>query len=126
MSIRIGKLPPLLQNVDLQVYSVKLAKYAHWLISSNTNGINGYLAYYLNNELCQLYIPVIAVFTKEQRKGIGSKLISEAAIVAQSRNFKTIALEVNKTNEQAFKFYIKNQFWITEDRGQKLLMVREI
>lgn len=40
--------------------------------------------------------------------------------------YSTIALEVVKINTKAFDFYIKQGFKIKEDRGKRLLMIKQI
>ena len=37
-----------------------------------------------------------------------------------------IGLEVNKTNDKAYHFYVKHGFTEQEDRGRKFLMIKRL
>ena len=45
---------------------------------------------------------------------------------AMDGSYDTIALEVNKHNGKAHRFYLKQGFIEQEDRGEKFLMVKSI
>lgn len=66
--------PPLLTEVDLFSYSQKLADNASFVVHSVDNKIVAYLAYYKNDKINQLYIPLICVSIRMQHKGINYSL----------------------------------------------------
>ena len=92
------------------------------------DGLLGFTAYYLNSEKHQIYITLICVDSGHQAHGIGGKMLEhiEARVQADGKQYNTIALEVNKQNGKAHRFYQKQGFKEQEDRGEKLLMVKNI
>ena len=46
--------------------------------------------------------------------------------MAMDGSYDTVALEVNKHNGKAHRFYLKQGFIEQEDRGEKFLMVKSI
>ena len=88
----------------------------------------GFTAYYLNSEKHQIYITLICVDSNYQAHGIGGKMLAYIVANEKGRNvlYNTIALEVNKLNGKAHRFYLRQGFIEQEDRGEKLLMVKTI
>lgn len=115
--------PPLSSEVDLKSYSLKLSLHAKFILYKNDNDSVGYTAFYLNDAVSQIYIPLICVFTEHQHEGIGSRMIELLEDEYKGR-YETIVLEVVKENTKAYNFYIKQGFKILEDRGKKFLMVK--
>lgn len=117
--------PSLSTEVDLDKYSVKLGNFASFLLYKDGGSVQGYLAYYRNDTIRQLYIPLLCVKSAYQNKGIGSQLMS-SLILKYGGNYRSVALEVVKTNTRAYQFYLKCGFLIVEDRGDKYLMEKVI
>lgn len=88
----------------------------------------GFTAYYLNSANHQIYVTLICVDSIHQAHGIGGKMLEYlvARIQTEDKLYNTIALEVNKQNGKALRFYQKQGFKEQEDRGEKLLMVKNI
>ncbi len=86
----------------------------------------GFTAYYLNDSAHQVYITLICVDSAYQSHGIGSKMISWLSSLAKKEGYTSIALEVNKANGKARRFYVKHGFVEIEDRGEKLLMKKTL
>lgn len=88
----------------------------------------GFTAYYLNTVKHQIYITLICVDSSYQAHGIGSKMLGHIAVKAQTvdYSYSTIALEVNKQNGKAHRFYQRQGFVEQENRGEKMLMVKAI
>lgn len=117
--------PPLSDSVDLGAYSEKLYNHASFVAAEDNGVIIGLTAYYRNNEANQLYIPLICVDSSSQSRGIGSMMLSRLAELS-AEGFSSIALEVRKTNIQAYQFYKKHGFIEKEDRCEKCLMVKTV
>lgn len=117
--------PPLSSEVSLDEYADKLAAHANFIVCTEGFNIIGYVAFYKNDKLKQLYIPLICVFDNYQHKGIGTKMLNRL-VDDYCSEYSTIALEVVKKNTKAFDFYIKQEFKIKEDRGKRLLMIKQI
>ncbi len=116
--------PPLSQSVDIKLYSIKLSKYAQFLLFKDGETLAGFTAYYRNSDAKQIYITSICVTEAYERKGIGSEMLD--FLQQNHKNFESIALEVNKQNTTAKAFYDKHGFLQQEDRGKKLLMVKSL
>lgn len=86
----------------------------------------GFAAYYLNHSDQQIYITLICVDRLFQSHGIGGKIIDYLSSLASKEEYDSIALEVNKANGKAHRFYVKHGFIEQEDRGEKLLMKKTL
>ena len=60
-----------------------------------------------------------------QRKGVGSKIIHEAAMQLKLSGYKKIRLGVDKGNPQSYAFWTKNHFQAIGD-DRYILMEREL
>ncbi len=118
--------PPLIQQSEINNYIEKLSKFAYFAEYIEEDNILGVVAYYLNDELKQLYVTMIAVVPHYHGRGIGHLLIQEVIQIAISRSFCSIGLEVNKLNLKALSFYFKHGFVIIEDRPEKFLLYKSI
>lgn len=118
-------LPALSNYVDIDNYSMKLAKHAHFILCKNGEEVVGYIAFYENKETKVDYIPSICVRDTYRMKGVASLmmdfLISQAPTVIEF-----VALEVRLNNEAAARFYKKQGFVTKEERGEKILMIKQI
>lgn len=85
----------------------------------------GFMAYYRNDDFRQFYVTNVCVDSAYQHKGIGSKLFESLESLVPL-GYTTIGLEVVKTNTKAYNFYRKHQFVVQEDRGTKLLMLKQL
>lgn len=120
--------PPLSESVDIEAYAKKLSDKAEFIVCMDGDELLGFTAYYLNTVKHQIYITLICVDSSYQAHGIGSKMLDHIAVKAQTvdDSYSTIALEVNRRNGKAYRFYQKQGFLELENRGEKLLMVKNI
>ena len=120
--------PPLSESLDIQTYARKLSLKALFVACMSGNDLLGFTAYYLNSAAHQVYVTLICVEAKHQARGIGGKMLEHIAASAKTidKNYDTIALEVNKRNNKAYSFYLRQGFKEKEDRGYKFLMVKTI
>ncbi len=117
--------PPILLGAELQAYSRKLYARAHFLACREGNKTIAFAAFYKNEVARQLYVSLICVDEKNQRQGLGRRMLEMLASL-KSEGFVSIGLEVVKTNTKAYRFYKKQGFKEQEDRGEKFLMVKEL
>ena len=110
-------------NIDTETYCEKLYTKASLLLVEEENELIGFTAFYLNNNIKQLYIPIIGVDNKCRNLGVGSKMIKYLEAY-KAEEYRSIGLEVKKSNENAYKFYRKNGFVEAEDRNEKILMIK--
>lgn len=70
----------------------------------------GFLAFYLNRELKETYVTLIAVKNGYQQLRVGSKLLKKCEVESKNNNIIKIKLEVYKNNKKAISFYKNNNF----------------
>lgn len=117
--------PHLSTIVDIEEYAEKLCSFAEFMIIGTPGDILGCLAYYKNVPNRFLYITHFWVNTLCQKKGYGKFLINKL-IREEGYGFKEVCLEIYKIDEDAKRFYNNLSFKIKEDRGDRVLMTREI
>ena len=118
--------PPLSSKVDIKVYAEKLSRYAHFLIAEEESQTIGYLAYYKNQNVKELYITSFCVSDEYRRKGMGKKLLNYLYDIGVAEGYLNISLEVRRNNETAIEFYKKMQFEISQTRDETFLMNKRI
>ena len=113
--------PPLHLGLDFEQYSTKLSENAHFILAEQDNQPIGFIAYYLNEEGKFIYVPFTAVHPTGRHKHIGHTMFSYLkGLLGDSYQF--IRLEVLKNNVNARRFYEREGFCISEDRGEKFLL----
>lgn len=118
--------PPLSSRIDIKAYAEKLSRYANFLIAEEQNRVIGYLAFYKNQNAMELYITSLCVSNTHRGKGIGKKLLDHLCNIGLSEGYSNISLEVRKNNKNAFGFYKKMQFEISQTRDETFLMSKTI
>lgn len=110
--------------LDIEAYARKLSEKANFVVCVSEGVLLGFVAYYLNAMAHQIYISLICVDDSFQAQGIGGKMLNHITTYAETTGsrYESIALEVNKRNGKAHRFYLKQGFKEQEDRGEKLLM----
>lgn len=115
--------PPLSQNIPytIEEYASKLANNASFIVCSEKGSVVGFVAYYINLDGRFAYIPQIWVSDDHQRQGIGSSMIEEL-IRNSPIEIQYIRLEVRRSNNKAFAFYLKSNYHVIEEYNGKCLM----
>jgi len=109
------------ESVDLNKYSKKLATYATFEIARINDDIHGIIAFYINKENKEIYIPYVCVNTFKRHLGIAKSLLESICEYAQLEKM-SIALEVRKTNINAIKLYNTFGFQIEKENEVKYYM----
>lgn len=119
--------PSLSQNIPytLEEYAKKLSENASFVVVEDNEEAIGFVAYYTNIEGGFVYIPQIWVSDFYQRKGVGSSMV-DMLISNVPSIIRSIRLEVRKNNEKALSFYVKNQYVVIDEKGDKYLMEKLI
>ena len=117
--------PALHEELDLSVYSQKLATNAYFILAKDGANNTGFIAYYLNNEGQFCYIPLLAVNNSFRNCGIAKGMLRELYSNTPD-SIKNIVLEVDKNNVTARSFYRSEEFYVVEDREKKLLLKRTL
>lgn len=115
--------PPLSHSIYLQQYSYKLSRFSYFYASECYNAI---IAYYLNPKTLAAYIPLVWVDSTLRGRGIASELLAALHQHLNAFGYITISLEVRKYNTAAFRLYTNQGYKITEDRGNKYLMTKQL
>ncbi len=120
--------PPLSETFDKEKVAKKLSDRAEFVVCMDGDDLLGFTAYYLNSAAHQIYVTLICVDSRYQAHGIGGRMLEHIAARAKAmdESYSTIALEANKQNGKAYRFYKKQEFIEQEDRGERLLMVKEL
>lgn len=77
---------------------------------------------HVENRGDQLFIRMIVVHPRHQRKGIGSRLL-ESAVASGKEQSKRIGLEVFKINNEAKRFYERHGFNVEDETSSSYVMV---
>ncbi len=117
---------PLMQRSDIYDYIAKWSTKAYFVLLTEDGVVKGFVAYYLNDDLKQLYITLIAVSPGCQGQGVGGRMLEEVEKITQDCGYYSIGLEVAKSNANAHGFYQSHGFAVMEDRGQRYLMRKEL
>ena len=112
------------EKVNLEEYSRKLSANAFFEVARLENIIVGVIAFYINVETSNLYVPYVCVHSAYRHKGIADMLMTDLCHYADSRNVE-ISLEVRKCNRGAIRLYEKFGFQTVGDNGIKLYMTRK-
>lgn len=97
---------PLMSGQDIDGYLAKLMTSAEIFTWGRVDRIDGFVAYYCNDNLrSSSFITMLVVDPMFQGIGIGHSLVSAVIATARSRSFKSCRLRVHKENHAANKLY---------------------
>jgi ribosomal protein S18 acetylase RimI-like enzyme len=114
--------PPLSSVVKLDEYSVKLSSKAHFALAHQAGRLAGVIAFYLNDDASQIYMPYVVVYPQFRNQHVATDLLEY--VIRSNPGYATVALEVVKTNTAALNLYKKLSFEVIEDRDHTYLMRR--
>lgn len=107
--------PPLSLNLDLDEYSKKIASKAILFTRFDNNTLIALCAIYASDkEHLQAYLTLLAVAPEFRGIGLAKKMIAEMEIYLLNEGFKSIRLEVYKTNLGALSMYKSLGYEIVE------------
>lgn len=108
-------------------YVRKVMAFAQLTELWKTRKLIGLCACYMNDyKSLTAYITHIDISNELRHKGLGEVLISQVEICAKEKGFKNVELEVLKMNTIACGFYQKMGYTLKEDRGEKMLMHKNL
>ena len=114
--------PPFSNAVRLDEYSVKLSSKALFATATDGADLAGVIAFYLNDEARQIYVPYVVVFPQFRKKHVATDLME--FVIRNNSSYTSVALEVVKSNSAALDLYKKLDFEVIEDRVHTYLMRR--
>lgn len=112
----------ILINYEIDLYIEKINKYAVVLPYFSKGSLNGFIAYYANNENGCGFLTLLLIDDNHQGNKLGKLLLETSIVDLRNKGFKSYKLEVLKRNIRAIEFYTSYGFVIEEDRGLLWLM----
>lgn len=119
--------PNLSQRVIYNEFAQKLEAFADVYVLCVDGKNAGMIAFYSNDEIGKTaYITLIGVKKNFRNLGLGKQLLKFCESVSIEKGFTKIKLEVNKLNETAIRFYIRNGFSQISQDEKSLYMMKEL
>lgn len=116
-------IPPLDKKVNIHEYSNKIFQKAVTFEAWSADTLVGLVAAYFNDPMGQTgYITCVSTIKAYMGQGIASILINLCIYYARQHHFKSICLEVDKSNDHAITLYKKFQFHEYENKDESVLM----
>jgi len=120
-------IPPLEKKVNIHEYSNKIFQKAVTFEAWSADTLVGLVAAYFNDPDGQSgYVTNVSVIRPYMWRGIASILINRCINYAKRNSFKSISLEVAKSNDHAVNLYKKFQFHEYEDKDASILMKLDV
>lgn len=113
---------------DMEVYAKKLFNFAENYMITCEGHEGGFFSFY-NNDMTEkrAYLSLIAINPDYQRMKMGSQALQFICQECKKKQMKKIRLEVDKINNIARLFYVKNGFSIIGDASEySLYMERKV
>jgi len=119
--------PRLSSRVDLFEYSQKIFHGSVSFEAWEDSALVGMISAYLNDANNRTgFITNVSVLKEYSMKGIASSLLAMCLQRARHLGFARMKLRVARENRAATKLYSQAGFKVTEERGEDLVMEREI
>lgn len=98
------------------------------ILFRSEKNIIGFEAFYANNSKTkEAFLSLIAVDEQYRGGNYAEKLLSKCLDICLQKGMVQLKLEVNKANERAIAFYIKNDFdFLPEDTDESYYMIKMI
>lgn len=120
-------IPPLEKKVNIHEYSNKIFQKAVTFEAWSADTLVGLVAAYFNDPKGQTgYITSVSIIKAYMGQGIASILIDSSIDYARQHSFRTICLEVEKSNDHAINLYKKYQFHEYENKDASILIKLDI
>lgn len=103
--------------------SDKFHRFGTFLVAKKGEEICGFSAFYSNDLITYTaFLSMIVVSSNYQGMGIGQLLLNKTIEICRENNMKHLSLEVDKNNNRAIHFYIKNGFVFLKQKTFKTLI----
>lgn len=112
------------QVESIEEYVIKLSQFAiNYVLYTNTKYI-GLLSYYVDKDKKEVYITLIGIIKDFQNRQLGNILLDLVFYEVKIFNLNVVRLEVQKSNEHAIKFYIKNGFLYEKEASENSIYLK--
>lgn len=99
-------------------------KWKYSIVLEDQGKIIGYII--ASNKIHSIHIHKFMVERNYRSKGIGLLLLEQFENNCQQNNVEVITLKVDRNNERAIKFYLKNRFEINNDNAELFTMSKNL
>lgn len=106
------------QSVDAIASQIKIG-YQYYLLARNEHAV-AYFAILPDWEQKSLHLSKLYVCKNWQRQGLGRHIVNFVEHYCRQHDLKSIWLNVNRHNQQAIDFYLRNRFTNTGDLIQDI------
>lgn len=118
--------PDVCRNLEIEQRAEKLQSCAHAIFAhSSDNAIAGFVFFYCNSDAQVGFITSIGRLSSAEI-GVGTSLHMQYQEFVTSQGMRSSCLEVDKTNSRALSFYRKLGYSVYDEKGDLLLMKKEI
>ena len=116
--------PPLSSKVELHDYVAKIMASAELMLDYDCDKVIGKVVVYCNDYAGKkAYIPLVGVLHEYRNKGVAKKLMSDAILLAEKRDFSSIGIHSN--NPVAVRLYESLGFVVVE-HGERSYLEKTI
>ena len=117
--------PPLSSRVDINQYSIKLARSAvNWFATARGHDV-AHAAMYANDATGrQAFVSSLAVAAQHAGKGLGHALLTACVEHARSVRLASVELDVDSSNRSARNFYSQHGFHPMPQRHESTVRMR--
>ena len=119
--------PHLKEKVHYSDFSKKLSKNAEVYIAFQNNEPVGITCFYANDNInfCG-YITLIGIINSKQKAGFGKNIMDFTFLKMQEKRMKSVKLEVDKDNLNAYGFYEHIGFYKVGETSKTFYLLKEI
>ncbi len=104
-------IPPLIENVDIATYAVKIVELAVTFEAWDCDVLVGLVAAYYNDPVSRTgFVTNVSTIKKYRGIGIASVLLNKCILYGGQHGFTEISLQVNDNNSSAIHLYAKFGF----------------
>lgn len=115
--------PPLSSSINLANYAKKIHKNATVFSVHEDGKLVASMAVYCNDPSQQVaFVTMLAVAKSHRSHGLGSNLIKTMVDYLKKRFFKSIKLEIYKTNLRAINFYKRLKFTVVSETDSSVFV----
>lgn len=98
-----------------------------WIcVAENEKEVVAFLSVEVYKDEDYIYLDDFSVTEKCRNQGIGARLIAIAEEYAKDQAIANVTLHVEKSNQDAYRFYLRHGYRDHRDDGQRILMIKSV
>lgn len=117
-------------GLNFLLSEIENSELSHYFVYETNKEIIGYIGSRIYDDVLEVFNFVVK--KDYQNQGIGQKLFDYLIEYSKNYNVKSVTLEVRKSNKQAIRFYLKNDFYKSHIRKNyygnedAIVLIREV